>query len=325
MSVKSSVLALLEAQKGIFVSGEELASRFSCSRAAVWKAIQALRQEGYPIQAAPNRGYALDTASNLLSPEAVSRYLDKKAGPVFVYKEVPSTNQLLKQKALTEGTALPAGAMVLAESQTAGRGHGGRSFFSPVGTGLYLSLLFRPACTIRQNLAISAAAAVAAAQAVEAVCGVPLDMKWVNDLYFRGKKVGGILTEAVSSLETGVLEFAIVGFGLNLMEPLGGFPDSLKDSAGAITPDGRAADGSIIDRNRLAAEIANRFLRKKDFETVPEVYRTRNLVTGQSALLQRPDGSRIPVQAGEILPDGRLTVIYGDGREELLTCGEIHL
>ena len=161
MSVKSSVLAYLESQKNIYVSGEELAARLSCSRTAVWKAIQSLRQEGYAIKAVTNKGYMLEKDSGILSAEVISSYLNSPGIPVMVYKEVASTNLLLRRKALESDPPLPDGAMVLAESQSAGRGHSGRRFFSPEKSGLYLSILYHPKALVAQSRLVTAAAAAA--------------------------------------------------------------------------------------------------------------------------------------------------------------------
>lgn len=328
MSVKSSVLGLLEMQKGVYVSGEDLAARFSCSRAAVWKAISALRKEGYPIHAVTNKGYILEPDSNLLSSEAILAYSDGCLAPVWVYPEVTSTNLVLRQKALEsdgQGCPLSDGAMVLAESQSAGRGHLGRGFYSPKDTGLYLSILYHPKRYVSQSRVITAAAAVAVYTAVSQVCSIDLDIKWVNDLYFRRKKVCGILTEAVSSFETGEIEFVIVGIGLNLREPDGGFPSAISRQMGAITPDGRTADGVPVNRSQLAAQIRCRFLELADCTVVPEIYRSHNLVLGQDVLLTGPDGHTQPAKALTIEFDGSLTCRMADGSLHSFPYGDIRL
>lgn len=307
MSVKSSVLAYLESQKSSYVSGEELAARLSCSRTAVWKAIQSLRQEGYAIKAVTNKGYLLEKDSGLLSAEVISSYLSSPDIPVMVYKEVSSTNLLLRRKALESVPSLPDGSMVLAESQSAGRGHLGRGFFSPEKSGLYLSILYHPKALFAQSRLVTAAAAAAVWEAVHSVCGYDLDIKWVNDLYFQGKKVCGILTEGSSSFETGELDCIITGIGLNLSEPDGGFPPSSGSGIGAITTDGCTPDGFPINRNRLAAAICTAFLQLADSPSVPEVYRSRSMILGRSAIITGPDGISQAVTPLSIEDDGSLT------------------
>lgn len=313
MSVKSSVLTYLESQKSRYVSGEELAARLSCSRTAVWKAIQSLRQEGYTIKAVTNKGYLLEKDSGLLSADMISSYLNSPDIPVMVYKKVASTNLLLRQKALESASSLPGvpslpdGSMVLAESQSAGRGHLGRGFFSPEKSGLYLSILYHPKALLAQSRLVTAAAAAAVWDAVHSVCGYDLDIKWVNDLYFQEKKVCGILTEASSSFETGEIDCIIIGIGLNLSEPDGGFPPSFGSDIGAITKDGCTPDGLPINRNRLAAAICSTFLQLADSPSVPEIYRSRSMILGRSVIITGPDGISQTVMPLSIENDGSLT------------------
>ena len=209
MSTKSEVLKLLEENKGTYLSGEELAIKLGCSRTAIWKAMKTLREEGYEILAVNNRGYALSKENNVLSEEAIRLGLNKKAVKIEVKREIPSTNQYLKQKGIEE--EYEEGSVVVAESQSAGKGRRGRHFYSPGKCGLYMSVLLKPKKTAQESLKITAAAAVAVCRAVEKVCKVSLGIKWVNDLYLGEKKVCGILTEAVSDFETGDIELVVVG------------------------------------------------------------------------------------------------------------------
>ena len=327
MSVKSSVLIYLESQKNNYVSGEELASRLSCSRTAVWKAIQSLRKEGYSIKAVTNKGYLLEKDSGFLSSEAISSYMNFSESPVpiMVYKEVSSTNLILRQKALEASSPMPDGTMVLAESQSAGRGHLGQSFFSPAGSGLYMSILYHPQKRLSQSRLLTASAASAVWEAVSSVCGYELDIKWVNDLYFQGKKVGGILTEVSSSIETGEIDCVITGIGLNLKEPEGGFPHSSGSDMGALTKDGCSLDSSPINRNQLAATICRRFLQLADGTAVPDIYRKRSMVLGRPGILTGPDGISQPVTPLSIEDDGSLTCRTSDGRIISFPYGNIRL
>lgn len=317
MSTKSKLLEILEKNKGGYLSGEELAGELGVSRAAVWKAMKALRAEGYPITAVNNRGYALAGDSDLLSEEAVRLGLRKKDVFVKVWKETASTNQKLKQMALEQ--KLPHGSIAAAECQSAGKGRKGRSFYSPRGSGLYLSVLLYPRKTARESLEITAAAAVAVCRAVERCCKVFLGIKWVNDLYLEDKKVCGILTEAVTDFETGDIEFAVVGIGLNLYEPEGGFPDILKEAAGAVLERGEGTD-----RNRLAAEIVNELLLEVEKPGISQEYISRNIVPGRQVRVSYGDCEET-VLAKRILPDGSLLAEDGQGKEKVLPCGDVSL
>ena len=254
MTVKSRLLELLEQHKGETLSGEALAGELQCTRAAVWKAVKALREEGYAIEAGTNRGYMLSRDSNRLSVEGIRLYLNQPDVYLKLYREAGSTNQLAKQAAVSGEAGH--GSFVIAQQQTAGRGRRGRSFYSPEDAGLYLSVVLEPKGeTLQESLLLTTAAAVAVYKAVQKVCGISLDIKWVNDLYFHGRKVCGILTEAITDFESGNIEYAIVGIGLNLYCAAVGYPEELQGIAGALYPDETSASG--IDRNLLTAEIVN--------------------------------------------------------------------
>lgn len=174
---------------------------------------------------------------------------------------IDSTNDEMKRRALNgEGEI----SLLVAEAQTKGKGTKGRSFFSPEGTGIYMSLLLRPTYTPQECTFLTTMAAVSSARAIERVTGIKMQIKWVNDLYLEGKKVGGILTQAHLSKECREVEWAVVGIGINLCEPNDGFPDELKGIAASL-----GKDGNI--KNRLIGEIVNEFvlyyrnLTKKEF------------------------------------------------------------
>ena len=198
---KMQFLDALEKNRGEYLSGEQLASSLGVSRNAVWKAIQKLEEAGHKIRAVPKRGYTLAPESDVLTVQSVSRFLDTDM-PVYlqVQTEVTSTNTLLKAQA-EQGA--PEGTVLIAESQTAGKGRLGRHFTSPPGTGIYFSLLLRPHCTAEKSLFITTTAAVAVCEAIEQVTGLNPQIKWVNDVYLNEKKVCGILTEASVDFENG--------------------------------------------------------------------------------------------------------------------------
>lgn len=316
-----AVLALLEEARGRYFSGEEMALRLSVSRAAVWKAVRALRDEGYAIAAAPNRGYALAETADILSASGIRKHLagDAAALRVETQERVSSTNTVLKERA---AAGEPAGAVLVAGEQTTGRGRMGRGFFSPGGTGLYLSMLLRPHEAPGEAALITAAAAVAVAETVEAVSGKETGIKWVNDVYLGGKKICGILTEAGVNLESGALDYAVLGIGVNVYAPAGGFPDGLADTAAAIF------EAPRFDlRSRLAAEILNRVtplcadLSARRF--VP-AYRRRSLVLGREIQILS-GGETGRALALSVDDDCRLRVRYPDGREALLSAGEVSI
>ena len=203
---KDDVLALLE-QADAPVSGEQMCKTLGLTRAAVWKAIEALRADGYEIEAATRRGYFLCTcplAKNALEKRLAGQFPTEK---LIVLPEVDSTNNYLKTLAAngaSDGTA------VLSLKQTAGRGRRGRSFLSEPG-GLYLSFLMRPQEPAEALLHLTALAGLCVCTAVKQVTGMQAGIKWPNDPVLNGKKLCGILTELSVSLETQEPEYVVIG------------------------------------------------------------------------------------------------------------------
>lgn len=318
MTVKSRLLELLEQHKGETLSGERLAEELSCTRAAVWKAVKALREEGYTIEAGQNKGYMLARDSNRLSVEGIRLYLNNPEVSVKIHDQVNSTNQWAK-KAAVSGEA-GHGSFVMALEQTAGRGRRGRGFYSPREAGLYLSVILEPEETLRESLLITTAAATAVYKAVKKVCGVSLDIKWVNDLYRNGRKVCGILTEAVTDFESGDIQFAVVGIGLNLYLLEEELPEELAGVAGAVFDSRKEAEGT--DRNRLAAEIVNALLEETKDLKLSQEYVEHNIVPGREIEIIDGDKSR-RAKALSICQDGRLLVQEEDGGQSRLSFGEV--
>lgn len=320
MTTKEMLLGLLEANKGTYFSGEQIAQTLHVSRAAVWKAMKALRQEGYAIDAVTNRGYCLSENTDILSPQGIRKYLKiaYQGMELTVLPAAISTNALLREKA---NQGCPEGCTVISNAQTEGRGRYGRKFYSPGDTGIYMSILLRPVHYAPQQAArLTAAAAVAMCEAIEAVSGETAQIKWVNDIFLRGKKVCGILTEASFGLESGALEYAVLGVGVNVYPPREGFPQELKEIAGTIFDSAR--DDA---KNRLAGEFINCFM---DCYTAPdqtgyiEKYRSRSLVIGKTVTVfsgNRPRGA----YAYGIDDACHLLVRYDDGETASLSYGEI--
>lgn len=322
MTTKEKLLALLEDSKGTFFSGEEIARTLQVSRAAVWKAVNALREDGYTIDAATNKGYRLSPDSDILSPQGIRRFLkpEYRDLDLTVLPTVPSTNALVREKA---NQGCPEGCVIVACEQTAGRGRYGRQFFSPVDSGVYLSLLLRPtAYSPQQATCLTAAAAAAMCQAIEAVTGQQSGIKWVNDIFLHGKKVCGILTEAAVGLETGTLNYMVLGAGVNLYPPAEGFPEEIQSIAGSVLE--RSCPEA---KNRLVGEFLNRFW---DFYAHPECrayledYRARSLAIGRNVTVLSA-GKAVSAYAYGIDDDFRLLVRYENGDTEALSYGEIRI
>ena len=320
MTVKSKLLGILEQQKGETLSGEKLAEELHCTRAAIWKAVKSLREEGYTIEAGQNKGYMLVKDSHRLSMEAIQPFLVSPEVYLKVYQEIDSTNRAAKEAAVT-GLA-GHGGCVVAGKQTAGRGRRGRSFYSPEEAGLYLSVILKPRGSLKESLLLTAEAAVAVYKAVLRTTGISLGIKWVNDLYYNEKKVCGILTEAVTDFESGDIEFVVVGMGLNICLEPELLPEALKEVAGALYQDQEEAGQT--DRNRLAAMIVNELRKEtKDLKLSPD-YVAHNMIPGHQITIT--DGTSVrKAEALEICPDGRLKVREENGTVSILSYGEVSI
>ncbi len=321
MAVKDRVLKELEYNRGKFISGEELAFSLGVSRNSVWKAVKNLQDQGHEIIGVPNKGYSLNEISDVISAQGIEKYLASQEGVfhIEVHKQVTSTNDFIKNLKASEGR------VIVAQEQTGGKGRLGRSFYSPEGTGIYFSLLLTPTIPIDEATAVTAAAAVAVAEAMEKLAGKEVQIKWVNDIYINDKKVCGILTEGVFDMENRRLGQVILGIGINLMEPLEGFPSELIPSAGGVFKEGEAPKDS---KNLLIAEVLLRFwsyyknLQDKNFLTG---YRQRSMVTGKDILIIRGQETPRKAKALDIDENFHLIVEREDGEIEHLSSGEVSI
>ncbi|HIW75456.1 MULTISPECIES: biotin--[acetyl-CoA-carboxylase] ligase [Gordonibacter] len=318
MATKDRLLRLLENRRERFVSGEVLARELGVSRNAVWKAVGLLRAEGYAVEAVTNRGYRLAQENDVLSPQSIEHFLpEEHPFTISVRKRVDSTNAEARRRAL-EGA--PEGTVVVAEEQTAGRGRRGKSFFSPAETGLYLSVLLRPSLAADQAHYLTCAAAVAGARAIEHVTGRAVLIKWVNDLYCDGRKVAGILTEGVVDMESGLLDHAVLGIGINVKPPHEGFPTTLDDTAGTVCDE---QVGAI--RSELAAAVLQHFwslYQQKDSQPFYEEYRKRCFLIGQNVVVTR-NNSRVRARAVDLTHDFKLVVELPNKTRLELPYGEV--
>lgn len=309
-NTRQALLQALSTAGGSYISGQQLAQQLGVSRAAVHKAAAALTAQGYALEAVSRRGYRL-VGGDPFCAEAVSPY----PAPVQVFDTLDSTNRAAKLLAL-DGAAH--GTLVLAGHQTAGRGRLGRSFASPAGKGVYLSVLLRPPLPAADAQTATIGAAVAVCRAVQQLCGLELSIKWVNDLYYKGKKVCGILTEAGTDLESGQLEWLVIGIGLNLTTDSTDFPPELADKAGSLYPGGPAPVG----RAALAGAIGRELLALCPAFDCLDEYRARCFVPGHWVTVCTGTET-YAAQALAIDSIGRLVIRRENGREEALRCGEV--
>lgn len=322
MDLKEQVLAALEINKGQYVSGAALSGTLFVSRNAVWKAVKSLQEDGHLISAVTNKGYCLAPDNSILSAASISKHLIdlNDVFDIEVYKTLPSTNSALKEKA---GKGAPEGTVIVAEAQSAGRGRFGRSFYSPSGTGIYFSLLLRPPVKASDATLITTAAAAAVALSIEAVTGAEAKIKWVNDVFVGGKKVCGILTEGAFDMESGGMEYVVLGIGINITTPEGGFPPDIAALASAVCD----VDAALGIRGLLISEILKRFwpyYQKLSTKAYLTVYKEKSLIIGGDIDVISGDKSS-RARALDIDDDCRLVVVFEDGMVESLSTGEVSI
>ncbi len=237
---------------------------------------------------------------------------------IRVLEKATSTNTIIRQSA----SESPEGLVVVAEEQSEGRGRMGRSFFSPGRTGLYLSILLRPEIDPSEAVQITTAAAVAVCEALEKAGADNPQIKWVNDVFVKNKKVCGILTEASFNPQNGKLQYAVLGIGINMYEPEGGFPEEIKDIAGTVF-----SEESEDLRNKVIAYFLNSFMgyyfqlsEKKHFTQ----YAERCFVLGKGINVICGDSVR-SAKALSLDENCGLCVEYDNSEKAILGSGEISI
>ncbi len=306
--LKEKVLKILAENRGECLSGQSIAAACGVSRNAVWKAVNALQKEGVGIVSLKNKGYALSEnallESDITLPEN-TRF--------FLYNSVDSTNNEAK-RLLAKG--IKENAVIIANEQTAGRGRLGRDFYSPKDTGLYFSYLFHPNKSLSDTVFITTAAAVSVVRAIEKISTLKPEIKWVNDVYLGGRKICGILTEAISDFESGVAQSVIVGIGINVNTA--DFPESIEKTAASL-------NDKSITRPKIAQALADEIIKVAHDLSAPDIledYRAHSLVLGKKITYIK-NGETFTAIADSIGDKGELIVKTPTGDHQTLSSGEI--
>lgn len=241
---------------------------------------------------------------------------------VQLFDLVDSTNTMLKKMG---ADGAPAGTVLIADRQSGGRGRLGRTFLSPGGVGIYLSALIRPGCRPQELMHLTCAAAVAMCDAVEQACGFRPSIKWTNDLVVGSKKLGGILTELGLDPRTGLVDYAVIGIGINCRQQESDFDASIRDMATSV----EMVTGEAIDRSRLAAAMV-RALEGMDAalltqrDAIIARYQADCITLGKYISVVRGDDVRHGTAIG-MDREGGLIVRYDDGNVETVTSGEVSI
>ena len=314
---EDTLLTALREQHGTYVSGEELSRRSGVSRAAVWKQIEKLRDEGYQIAAQPHLGYRFIAAPDrLIAEELQWRLATKVIGrKISSYSTTDSTMDLA-HRLVASGE--PEGHVVVAEAQSQGRGRLGRTWQSPAGQGIYASVILRPKIAPTAAPLLTLLAAVATVEAIHRTTGLAAQIKWPNDVMIRERKVAGILTELTTELNR--IRAAILGIGLNVNTPKSALP---RFATSLAVEHGQSCDRLTVARALFVAldEWYGAFLRDGGVSLLA-AWRHSSMTLGRRVRVVC-DGRQVDGEAVDLDGDGALLVRTDAGRVEPVTAGEV--
>ena len=321
--MKAEILKLLREADG-YVSGQQLCEKFGVSRTAVWKVIRQLQEEGYQVEAVRNKGYHIVDSPDVMTKEELDSLMDTQwAGRNIVYYDsVDSTNLRIKQMG-DEGA--PEGTLAVADKQTAGRGRRGRSWDSPSGSSIYMSLLLRPKIEPDQAPMLTLVMALSVAEGIMDCgdsCGNPdVKIKWPNDIVYQGKKLCGILTEMSADMDQ--IHYVIVGIGINVQ--MTDFPKEIQNTATSL----KLVTGKTLLRNELLAKVLEefevlyeQFVSAESLKNLKAEYESRLANKDNRVNVLAPSGAWQGICLG-IKEDGALLVQREDGKVEEVIAGEV--
>lgn len=316
----ATLLTMLQQAQG-YLSGEKIGETLGISRGGVWKQIKKLREQGYEIESVPNRGYRLMEQAELWNGEEIKAGLQTKTlGQEVVFlEEVSSTNERLAKLA-REGKK--EGLLVVAQQQTAGRGRRGKSWTSPKGTGIWMSLLLRPNLPPVKAPMLTLLAGLAVCKSIGRVTGLPAAIKWPNDVLIHGKKVCGILTEMDGEMEQ--IHHIVLGIGINVNTE--SFPEELKEIATSLFLE----KGELVSRKQLLQEILKewegiytQYEAQGDFSAFQQEYLSLcQTIGGEITVLGKEPFDGIGV---DITQQGELVVEKTDGTRVVVYSGEVSI
>jgi len=321
--MRTRILEILGQSSKEYLSGEEISRQLSVSRTAIWKQMQTLKQAGYEIEAHPRRGYRLKNRPDLLLPYEIRDTLSTKIlgqGEIYYFSEIDSTNIEAKKHA---NLGCPEGSIVLAETQNGGRGRLSRSWFSPTGKGIWLSVVLRPPFYPYDAPKCTLMAAVAVTKAIRNVTGVKCGIKWPNDILYQGKKVVGILTEM--SAEFDAINHVIIGMGINVNIKEQEFPAELIDVATSLS----VITGHDISRltllHAVLVELENAYegVIQRGFSEMLDEWRELSVTLGKNVNVFG-GGREFSGLAVDIDNDGALLVQTDDALEKVL-AGDVSI
>ncbi|MDO9536394.1 MAG: biotin--[acetyl-CoA-carboxylase] ligase [Bacillota bacterium] len=324
--MRHKILELLRQKRPSYISGEEMANLLAVSRTSVWKNIQSLQLAGYEIEGSTRLGYRLLNIPDFLYPaEIAGNFHAKRVGSnpelIHHYHQVESTNTTLKNLADKDA---PEGTIVVAEEQTVGRGRQGRSWSSPFGTGIWLSILLRPPLSPQETPVFTLLAATAAVRSLKRILpDLQVGIKWPNDLLINNRKVCGILTELKAEAE--ILHYLVLGIGINVNLREKDFPPNLRKIATSLYLEN---GGNNVSRQKLTSvllhELDNSYA---DFlscgpRSILAEWKKENITLGKNVVIKNMRGT-FEGKAVDLNEDGSLIVEGEKGIRKHFHAGEV--
>ena len=317
MTTKEFIIKVLLKNKNEYITGEKISKELGISRAAISKSVKELKKEGYDIHSITNRGYSLMNEIDVLSKEEIySKLLIPM--DVEILNSVDSTNAYCKRLIPNQKNI---NRIVVSNTQTKGKGRKERNFFSPPNTGIYMSLLLNSQIKVENSLKITLAVSVAICRVLEKLTGKKPKIKWVNDIFLGDKKIAGILTEASSSFESGIIENLIIGIGINFSTEF--FPEDLTNIADSIF----SKKEKKTSRNELIVELTNEIvylLNNIEEKYIIEEYIQKSIVIGKNIIVHYYDKTENAKVLG-IDENGFLQILTKNGENKTLSSGEISI
>ncbi|MCQ4923445.1 biotin--[acetyl-CoA-carboxylase] ligase [Tissierella carlieri] len=319
--MKNKILKMLKDSED-FISGEEMSKEFHMTRAAIWKYINMLKEDGYIIESIPRKGYKIISFPDILTYEEVEEYLDTDfiGRNIYYFNSINSTNRKAKEIAFGEKE----GTVLVAEQQEEGKGRLGRHWISPKGKGIWMSIILKPKVDPMKVAKITLLGAAAVYKALSNM-NIKSQIKWPNDVLIDGKKICGILTEM--SAELNMINYVIMGIGINVNLDESDIPEELKDKATSI----KIIEDKEIDRKELFTNILNEFEKiYKDFidrDSISEaidICKANSALIGKDIRIIRGDEVRVG-KALDINEEGHLVVEFDGGIVENIYSGEISI
>lgn len=316
--MKAAILKILR-ETGDYVSGQEICEKLGVSRTAVWKVIRQLQEEGYQVDAARSRGYRIIDGPDVMTAEEVESLLDTEwAGkPVVYYPETDSTNIRIRHLG-DEGA--PHGTLAVADRQTAGRGRRGRTWESPGGSCIYMSILLRPDLAPEKAPMLTLVMACGVAEGIMDCADVKVQIKWPNDIIVSGKKLAGILTEM--STQVDYINHVTVGVGINVN--VQNFPEEIQTATSLLSE-----TGTQTKRAPVIAAVMKHFeenykilMQTEDMSGLMEKYSSLLVNQGREVLILEKD-AEYKAYAEGINQKGELVVRREDGTVENICAGEV--